>query len=241
MNQLGKYALVAAAVTSSLLTSQAALAEVSANFGATSNYVWRGVSQSNDIASVSGGIDYADDSGFYAGTWVGSLSDNENGFAGAETDLYFGYGGESGNFTYDVGYIYYLYTDIEDGDFGEIYFNGGVGNFGFGIAYTVNSQLEGEGAFDSGDVFLNASYGGIDLGNDFELGLTLGYYAFDVDGTEFEVAVGDVLITESVDVNYSYVQADISKGDFTFSISKASDSAIADEDLKLVASWGISF
>lgn len=219
MKQLTKLSLVAAALSSTLFVSQSALAEVSANIGATSNYLWRGVTQSGDAASVSGGIDYADDSGFYAGTWVGSLATG----AGAETDFYLGFGGETDSFTYDVGYAYYSYSDLEDSDFGELYFNGGIGNFGFGVAYTVNSQVAEGSAFDSGDVYVSVSYGGIDLGNEFELALTAGSYSFDAD----------------ID-GYSHVQADITKGDFAFGISKATEDS-GDDDLKFVVSWSASF
>ncbi len=220
MRKFTKLTLVAAALSSTFLVSNAASAEVSANIGATSNYLWRGVSQSGDSASVSGGLDYAADSGFYAGTWVGSLSEG----AGAETDFYLGYGGETDSFTYDVGYILYMYTDGDDSDFGEIYFNGGVGNFGFGLAYTINSQVDEGSQFDTGDVYYHVSYGGIDLGSEFELALTAGMYTFDAD--EFD--------------SYSHIQADISKGDFAFSISKATDDS-GDDDIKFVASWSTSF
>lgn len=219
MKQLTKLSLVAAALSSTLFVSSVALAETSANIGVTSNYIWRGVSQSGDAASVSGGIDYADESGFYAGTWVGSLGTGN----GAETDFYLGFGGESGDFTYDVGYIYYAYTDLEDIDFGEVYFNGGFGNFGFGLAYTINAEAD-TGGFNTGDIYTSVSYGGIDLGNEFELGLTLGNYSFDDDAVD----------------GYSHVQADISKGDFSFSISKTTEESW-DDDIKFVASWSTSF
>ncbi len=222
--QIAKLSLVAAVTASALLTSTAALAEVSANIGATTNYVWRGVSQSANAASVSGGIDYADDSGFYAGTWVGSLSDSDNGFEGTETDFYLGFSGEAEGFTYDVGYIYYAYTELEDSDFGEIYLNGGVGNFGFGVAYTINSEVVGDSLFDTGDMYYHVSYGGIDLGNEMELSLTAGMYDFDLGS----------------DSDYAHFQADISKGDFTFSLSKA-EAESGDDDFKFIASWGTSF
>lgn len=226
MKQLTKLSLIAAALSSTLFVSQSALAEVSANIGATSDYVWRGVSQSGDAASVSGGIDYASESGFYVGTWVGSLGAGN----GAETDFYVGFGGETDSFTYDVGYIYYVYTDndLAGGDFGEFYFNGGLGDFGFGLAYTINSEVDEGSAFDGGDTYYHVSYGGIDLGNDFELSLTAGMYTFDADG-------GDN------DFDYSHVQADISKGDFTFSISSAAESDIATDELKFIASWSTGF
>lgn len=219
MKQLTKLSLIAVALSSTLLVSQSTLAEVSANIGVTSNYLWRGVSQSGDAASVSGGLDYANESGFYAGTWVGSLGTG----AGAETDFYIGFGGETASFSYDVGYIYYAYTDLVDSDFGEIYVNGGIGNFGFGVAYTINSQVDEGSAFDSGDIYYNVSYGGIDLGQEFALTLTAGMYTFDAD----------------ID-SYSHVQADITKGDFAFSISKATDDS-GDDDLKFIASWSTSF
>jgi uncharacterized protein (TIGR02001 family) len=228
MKQLTKISLIAAALSSTLFVSQSALAEVSANIGATTNYIWRGVSQSSDAASVSGGIDYAGDSGFYAGTWVGSLGDSDSGFNGTETDFYLGFGGEVEGFTYDIGYIYYLYTELDDSNFGEIYVNAGFGNFGVGVAYTVNSELDEGAGFEGGDIYYSLSYGGIALGNEFELALSAGLYTFDSDGSEN-------------DYNYSHVQADISKGDFAFSIVKAQESAFADEDLKFVASWSTSF
>ncbi len=214
-----KIAALALATLSATSVSQFANAAVEANIGATSNYVWRGVSQSGDSASVSGGVDYSADSGFYAGTWVGSLSEG----AGAETDFYLGYGGEAEGFTYDVGYIYYSYTDLDDSDFGEIYFNGGVGDFGFGVAYTVNSQVSEGSAFDTGDVYLYGSYG-FALPEDYSLGLTVGYYNFDADAA----------------MDYAHVQADLSKGDFTFSVSKAEDDS-GDDDVKFIVSWGTTF
>jgi uncharacterized protein (TIGR02001 family) len=214
-----KITAIAAAVLAASSVSQVAIADFEANIGVTSNYLWRGVSQSGDSASVSGGIDYSNESGFYAGTWVGSLSEG----AGAETDFYLGFGGESGGLGYDVGYIYYAYTDLNDGNFGELYFNGNVGAFGFGLAYTVNSQADDGALFDTGDLYYNVNYG-FELSNDFGLGITAGYYDFD----------------SGSDSDYSHVQADIAKGDFTFSISKAEE-ASGDKDVKFVVSWGTTF
>ena len=42
--------------------------EFSANAAASSNYIWRGLTQTENKAAVSGGIDYASDNGFYVGT-----------------------------------------------------------------------------------------------------------------------------------------------------------------------------
>lgn len=230
-----KLAALAVAVLSASSFSTVANAAVEANIGATSNYLWRGVSQSGDSVSISGGIDYSHESGFYAGTWLGTIdfgdgtgSETDIG-KGTENDYYFGYGGESGDFGYDVGYIYYAYPadGYDDANFGEIYFNGAYKAFGFGVAYTVNSQVDEGSLFDTGDMYYNVSYG-FDLPEEFSLGLTYGYYDFDAGS----------------DSDYGHFQLDLSKGDFTFSISKADEEAAGSgkgDDTKFVVSWGTSF
>ncbi|MCW8090936.1 TorF family putative porin [Alteromonas sp. ASW11-130] len=206
-----------------LMESRALLAKSEANFGVTSNYLWRGVTQSNDNPSVFGGLDYANESGFYTGAWVGTIDWGMGG--STETDLYLGFSGEAGKFGYDVGYIYYAYIDDDyaDSDFGELYFNGSYMGFSYGVAYTVNSQVDDGMLFDTGDMYYNVSYGW-ELANHFSLGVLYGYYDFDA-GSESD---------------YGHFQVDISKGDFTFSASKADEEA-GDDDVKLVLNWTTSF
>lgn len=224
-----KMATLAVAVMAASSFSQFAAAEVSANFGATSNYLWRGVSQSSDGVSVSGGVDYSDESGFYAGTWIGSIDFGSGN--GTENDYYLGYSGESDGFGYDVGYIYYVYPadGFEDSNFGEIYFNGSFGGFGFGVAYTINSDVDNDAPFGTGDIYYSASYG-FDLPEEFGLGLTVGYYDFDTKDS------ADM----TYDVDYMHYQVDLTKGDFTFTISKAEE-ASGSNDTKFAVSWGTSF
>ena len=62
------------------------MADLSANIGFVSDYVFRGIYQAPSSASA--GIDYEHDSGFYIGTWGADVGD------GLETDVYFGYGGD---------------------------------------------------------------------------------------------------------------------------------------------------
>ena len=69
-----------------LMISGAANAAVEANIGATSNYVWRGVTQTNDDAAISGGVDYSDESGVYVGAWASDVKWVD----GYEFDVYFG-------------------------------------------------------------------------------------------------------------------------------------------------------
>lgn len=208
------------------MMSTSALASVEANIGVTSNYLWRGVTQSNDGPSVSGGIDYSHESGFYAGTWLGTVEWSE-GDVGTENDFYLGYSGESGDFGYDVGYVYYYYPkdSYADSNFGELYFNGSYQAFSFGLAYTINSDVDDDLAFGTGDLYYSVGYG-FDLPEEFSLGLTYGYYDFDS--------------TDSGD-DYGHFQIDLSKGDFTLTVSKAEDGNLSSNDTQFAVSWGTSF
>ena len=73
-------------------------AEFTGNVAATTNYVWRGVTQIDDGPAVQGGLDYAHDSGFYVGTWASNVDFDGENDPQYELDLYGGYGGEAGNF-----------------------------------------------------------------------------------------------------------------------------------------------
>jgi len=227
--------------------------QVSANIGVTSDYIWRGVSQSSEAASVSGGVDYAHESGFYAGTWVGSLGDEGSGFSGSEVDLYLGYGGQVGEVGYDVGYIYYNYPTAE-GDFGEIYGSYSWGIWSGGFAYTTNGgNVDGDDnvLFDSGDLYLHGGIG-INLSETWTFSATSGIYLFDADGdVQTFVDENDVVQMQEIDVDYAFIQLDFGKstdlGDFTISIvgtdvdSDNTNFGNGDEEIKAVVSWGIGF
>jgi uncharacterized protein (TIGR02001 family) len=87
-----------------------------ANLGFTTDYIWRGISQTSHNPAVQGGIDYAHASGLYAGVWGSNVSwivDSgavAAGSAGMELDTYFGFRNSfAGDFTYDLGFIRYNY------------------------------------------------------------------------------------------------------------------------------------
>jgi len=169
--------MVAAAL---LGTTAIAQAELSANVAAASNYLFRGITQTGDGAAVSGGIDYAHDSGLYVGTWASNVD-----FANVELDLYGGYGGEADvgdGLGYDVGALLYHYPgcDFHDCDYAEVYGNLNYGIVSGGINYTVWGEINGSGPFDSGDVYYHASVDlPIPLPDSFTTSIFGGYYDFD--------------------------------------------------------------
>jgi uncharacterized protein (TIGR02001 family) len=86
------------------------------NVGIFSQYIFRGLTQTNGDPAIQGGFDYSHASGFYAGTWASNVSwlqDSRAYMSGGsgEFDFYGGYKGTFGksDFTYDLGALYYYY------------------------------------------------------------------------------------------------------------------------------------
>ena len=93
-----------------------AQAQVTGNLGLTSDYRFRGVSQTQNAPAVQGGIDYAHKSGFYVGNWNSSVSGEmyTNG-SGVESDVYAGFKKDFLGFTIDVGSYNYFYPRATNG------------------------------------------------------------------------------------------------------------------------------
>ena len=140
---LKKVALAAA--LSSFPMTQAFGAEVSGNIALTTDYKFRGISQSDSAPSVQGGFDIAFDNGAYVGTWGAAVDfdcaiDTCGGLnGGIELDYYAGFASDiSDSVSFDIGYIYYDYPQDEGllGDYGEIYGSLSFGDFGIGMNYS---------------------------------------------------------------------------------------------------------
>jgi uncharacterized protein (TIGR02001 family) len=90
----------------------------SANAALTTDYVFRGFSQSAEGPAVQAGFD-ATCGRFYAGVWGSSVdfgySYADNAYASMELDVYAGIKGTVGRFAYDVGVIYYSYPNHASG------------------------------------------------------------------------------------------------------------------------------
>ena len=90
---------------------------VTSNVSLVSDYIYRGISQTNSKPAIQGGFDYAHSSGFYVGVWGSSISwlTDTPALTGAtnsqlELDTYFGFKNSlAGDFSYDVGFLRYNY------------------------------------------------------------------------------------------------------------------------------------
>lgn len=197
-----KKTIVALAVA---LATTAAHAELGGNFSITSDYRFRGISQTQGKAAIQGGIDYTHSSGFYIGNWNSSVSSEiyPQG-SGLESDIYAGFTKDIGPVTFDVGVLRYMYPGARTGtdparfDTTEVYLGAGVGPFSakvsqslgdyFGIANSKKSNYYQVGA--NIPVFqgfaVNAHYGRTDVQNnadadydDYRVGATLTKAGFD--------------------------------------------------------------
>ena len=118
----------------------------SANVAVTTEYYFRGLSQTDDKPAVQGGFDYeipvAKPASLYLGVW-GSNVDFNDGSAGAslEMDWYGGFKGDIGDtgLSWNAGFIYYSYPGASSSlnyDFWEV--QGSLG-YDFGVAAVTGS------------------------------------------------------------------------------------------------------
>jgi uncharacterized protein (TIGR02001 family) len=109
-----KLPILFGAVGLALATATPAVsAPLSANAAVTTNYIFRGISQSGAQSAVSAGLDYDLGSvlpGLAVGTWASSIDFGDN--TPMELDLYGSYTGTIvDKFTYNVGFITYNYPN----------------------------------------------------------------------------------------------------------------------------------
>jgi len=236
-------ALTMAAATVSVPT----YAELSGNVSVTNNYIWRGLTQSINESAVQGGIDYADESGFYIGTWASNVSYDSDDAYSYEHDIYFGFSGEAEGFSYDVGYLYYNYDSNAGYDFGEIYGSIGLGNLGLTLYLLTNAEPDEGPGEDFG--FAEASYFSVDytitLESGAELGLHAGFhegdFAYSFNGVtedymDFNVSIAKDGFTAMV----TFTDLD-SDGDGDGFEDYANMPARDNDEVKFVVSYGIDF
>jgi len=133
--------------------------QFSANVAITTDYRFRGISQTSEDPAVQGGFDYAyGPLGFYAGVWASSLDFNvpDPDPADVEIDFYAGLAGRfGGGLDWDAGVLYYAYPGSDTGpgaadyDYVEVY--GSLG-YDFGpLALTGGLNYSPDYFFESGD------------------------------------------------------------------------------------------
>lgn len=91
-------------------------------FAITSNYIFRGVSNSNNNPAVQGGLTYSLPAGFYANIWGSNVDflDPEGVKATVEFDAIFGIANDIGDFHYDINIDRYNYPRASGANYYEL-------------------------------------------------------------------------------------------------------------------------
>jgi uncharacterized protein (TIGR02001 family) len=112
---------------------------ISGNFGVTSDYRFRGISQTNLNPAVQGGVDIAHKSGLYLGNWNSSVSEWAAPYGSTEMDLYGGYKTELMGIGLDFGAIQYYYPGAQ------------------------SSQTDTTNLWNTSEAYIGASYGPVSI------------------------------------------------------------------------------
>jgi len=120
-----KWRVVAAAAGLAVVAAPAAAedevdvlpGEWSANVAGTTDYRFRGISQTDNLPAIQGGFDYgltlSDYVGVYAGVWGSNVDFDDGDEATVEIDAYGGLAGQIEGIDWSLGGIYYAYPGAE--------------------------------------------------------------------------------------------------------------------------------
>ncbi len=231
------------AASALLATSSAAMAwesedgmhSTSASVALSSDYVWRGYSQTDSEMAISGSFDYGHASGFYAGTWASNVDFGLNGDqAHIEVDVYAGVSNEIGEsgVSYDVGALRYIYPGTDGGDWNEYYLTLSHGFFSLGVAHS--SDVYGS---DEDGTYYSAGFD-YDLPMNVALSAGVGYYDYDDDvygallpdsATDYRVGLSTEMAGFGMDLTYTDSDSDgeelygenVADGRLIFTVSKS--------------------
>ena len=211
---ISKFALGGLAVTMMAASSLTTAQEFEANVALTSDYTFRGVSQTDEKPAIQGGFDLGFESGLYVGTWSSNVNFGDG--TSQELDLYAGYAFDiSDSVSLDLGAIYYIYPNEGDAlNYWEFTLGASIGDLGLGLVYSP--EYFGDGGPDA--FILSADYS-FPLGENFGLDFHVGYSDADEDnffGTDnsyvdYSVGVSTSLL--ALDWSLAWVGTDLDECD----------------------------
>jgi uncharacterized protein (TIGR02001 family) len=216
--------------------AMAADSPFSGNVSLTTDYLYRGITQTDHRGAIQGGFDYVNPNGFYAGTWGSNISWLGAPGSSLELDTYAGYSaGFATDFTYDVGFLRYNYAGeyapgTVSANTNEIY-----GSIGWKMLTLKYSRSTGNlfGFADSsgsGYLDLSASYTlegpGIDLGAHYGKQTISGAVNAGLDYSDYNISASKDFSGYGVALTYSSTNVDkalwgdsAGKGKFVLSLS----------------------
>jgi uncharacterized protein (TIGR02001 family) len=164
------------------ISAPAMAVDLSANIGYNSQYIYRGIPQTN--SSAFGGLDL-NANGFYFGAWGADVDD------GIEIDYYGGYHFNVGEFNLGIGGTIYTYTGDFDDTYKEINLSAGWKFLTFDAAIGTYDNFGGP-TLDYQFYSVTGEYKGF-YGK-------VGWFADDFDGTYLEGGYGNTLTVKETDL-----------------------------------------
>ncbi|WP_343627839.1 TorF family putative porin [Roseateles sp.] len=151
---------------------------LSFNLSVTSDYRYRGISQTRLKPALQGGVDYAHSSGFYVGAWASTIKwiKDGGGDADVEIDTYAGYKTEvGGGVTVDVGFLRYNYPSNKlptSANTNELYGAVSYGPATLKYSHSISNLFGFSDSKNSGYLDLSATF---DVGSGFTVTPHIGH------------------------------------------------------------------
>lgn len=198
---------------------------VSGSATLTSDYRFRGISQTDKEFAVQGGLTVSHESGVYAGIWGSSVDEYVAAGSDQEIDLIAGYKRSIGGLTVDLGGIYYYYPGAEklvadyDSDFLELYGSlsqtFGPATAKLSAAYAPKSSALSLGAGKEDNFYMNLGLSGAipDTGVSLSAGVGHTFTTSFLSGgdTYTDWSLGASYTTGAVTFGLTYVDTDYGK------------------------------
>jgi uncharacterized protein (TIGR02001 family) len=202
-----------------------AASNLSWNFSITSDYVFRGITQTDFEPALQGGLDYAfGDTGWYVGAWASNVDFADSDGPDIELDTYVGWSHDlAEDWNLDLHAVRYTYMGENDA-YGNIDYNeyfaklSYKGQLDFTVAY-ANDYAN----LDFSSLYYQVA-GSWDVGNDFAINVGFGHTDFSDDvGSYNDWNLGVSRQFGPVNVGLNYYDT---SGDFVSGIDKTSDRVV---------------
>jgi len=211
-------ALSSALLVATLPNVQAAESSIPVEFtgsvALTTDYVFRGISLSDEDLAIQGEFDATHASGAYIGTWASNVSNMPDG-GSLELDVYAGYAGEMNGFGYDVFATRFIYPGTGKGTTTKDHQYNDYHEFSLALSYSLPIGTEFGVRYDYAPHWFGKDTGKADnylftVGHELPMGISFGASIGRQDFRE-EIAGTD----------YSYFGANVaySINDFTLALN----------------------
>jgi len=196
--------------------------DVSANVTLSTDYVFRGFTQTDHSPAIQGGFDFSA-SDFYAGSWASNVDfiDDTN----IELDLYAGITPTLGEYAFDIGGVFYAYPGSPDAageqDFVEVF--AGISRAYASVSWDVKLSYSSDFYLETGPAWYREIGVAFPLGDSLSLDGRFGSSAFDdLPAADYEdYQLGLTLSAMDMDWDLRWYDSAITDSRVVFSISRS--------------------